>query len=117
MRGPPKERGPAVATPGHDLNAVSTQDRDETYAEPDEFSTAATAAILPFRAHGRTVRAICIVPDGDGQCRSVLSGRPLHFDLGLSFRGPLWKVQMMLEGYRRGLPVHVHPDCILRAGA
>lgn len=120
MRGPPKRNGPAGGgnlTPGHDRSLVKVRDRSAAYPEMVEVSTAAEGAqIIPFRAHGGTVRAICIVPDSDGLCRSVLSGRRLHHDLDLAFAGPLWHVKMMVKDYRQGLPVHVHPECERRAG-
>jgi hypothetical protein len=117
MRPPPERKSPALLTPGCDRNLVRGIDQSETYAETVEVSTA--AAIIPFRAHGRTVRAICIVPCGTeagDQCRSVTLGQPMHDGLDRAFTGPLWRVQMMVEQDRRGLPIYVHSDCLRRAG-
>ena len=76
-----------------------------------------SADVIPFPCTGRTVRAIVIVPDGDGDtCRAVLGGFPLDGNETLSFHGPLWRVQMLAEDYRRGLPIRIHPDCLRRAG-
>lgn len=71
------------------------------------------AKVITFPSTGRTIRAINIVPDrSDGDaCRSMLVGLPLHSGEDLAFRGPLWRVKMMVKDYRRGLPVYVHPDC------
>ena len=77
------------------------------------------AGTVPFQARGRTARAILVVPDGpeDGdQCLSILSGSPLHRDPGLTYRGPLWRVLMMVNDYAQGLPIRVHPECERRAG-
>lgn len=77
------------------------------------------AGTVPFRAHGRTARAILVVPDGaaDGdQCLSIVSGSPLHRDPGLSYRGPLWRVLMMVNDCCQGLPISVQPECYRRAG-
>ncbi|GEM_PF-4021163 len=77
------------------------------------------AGTVPFRAHGRTARAILVVPhgpEGQDQCLSIPTGNPMHHDPGLCYRGPLWKVLMMLKDYRQGLPVHVQPECYRRAG-
>lgn len=114
MRGPPKERGPAVATPGHDLNAVSTQDRNETYAETAGLSTAATAEILAFPR--KPVRWLLIVPHLDAgdrdYCDTVPCGRPVD-DLGGFIAARLELARALARP--RGLPVHVHPECIRRA--
>jgi len=76
-----------------------------------------SAEIIPFPCTGRTVRAIVIVLDGDGDaCRAMLGGFPLEGGDTLSFRGPLWHVRMMVKDYRQGLPVRVHPLCEERAG-
>jgi len=77
------------------------------------------AGTVPFRAQGRTARAILVVPDGpegDDQCLSIVTGSPLHHDPGLSYRGPLWRVLMMVNDCAQGLPIRVHPDCERRAG-
>ncbi len=75
-----------------------------------------SAEIIPFPSTGRTVRAIVIVPDGEGNaCRALLGGFPLDDGEALSFRGPLWRVMMMAKDYRRGLPIRVHPLCEERA--
>lgn len=77
------------------------------------------AGTVPFRAQGRTARAILVVPDGpeDGdQCLSIPTGSPLHHDPGLCYRGPLWKVLIMVNDNCRGLPISVQPECFRRAG-
>ena len=77
------------------------------------------AGTVPFHARGGTVRAILVVPDGaeDGdQCLSIPTGSPLHYDPGLCYRGPLWKVLMMVNHDAQGLPIRVHPECERRAG-
>lgn len=71
-----------------------------------------SAQVIPFPCTGRTVRAIVIVPDGEGNaCRALLGGFPLDGGETLSFHGPLWRVLMMAKDNRKGLPIRVHPAC------
>ena len=120
MIGPPKRKSPAVPGPGHDSHSVRGENLGLRYTKNPDLSKAPCADIIPFPCAGRTVRAIVIVPAGQGKgdvCRAMLAGSPLHHDFELSFSGPLWKVQMLANDYRRGLPIRVHPQCERRAEA
>ncbi len=62
MRSPPKEKGPAVATPGHDRSSlVSTFDQDETYSEQAENARVRCLDCALFHSHG----------DSWGECRAL----------------------------------------------
>jgi hypothetical protein len=78
--------------------------------------------IIPYPCTGRTIRAICIIPDSDtggDNCRAVVAGFPLHSCEDGEFAGvtgALWKVQMVVNDHRHGLPIRIHPECLRRAG-
>ncbi len=120
MRGPPERKSPALVTPGCDRSLVKVRDREEEYSEAGGITTAVNAAQVAFLgSHRRALRAICIVPDGaeaGDQCRAVVCGAALPFDLDEGFAGPLYRVRMMIKDYLPGIPVHMSSECLQRAG-
>ena len=121
-RAPPEKRnGPESATntqPGQNASLVKVRAQTE-YSEAGEIATAAEALVTSLGTYRRPIRAIYVVPDGletGDQCRVVVCGQALPFDLDEGFSGPLYRVRMMLKDYLPGIPVHVSAECLQRAG-
>lgn len=116
MRGPPERK----SRPGGGGSEITVRGfQKQTYAEPVEIATAAEAEVTSLGSYRRIIRAISIVPDGTetgDQCRAMVCGEALPFDLGEGFTGPLYRVRMMLKDYLPGIPVHVSAECLQRAG-
>lgn len=120
-RAPPEKRnGPGGCQSSAGQNASLVKVRAHTeYSEAGAHATAAEARVTSLGSYRGPSRAIYVVPDGietGDQCRVVVCGQALPFDLDEGFSGPLYRVRMMLKDYLPGIPVHVSAECLLRAG-